>query len=111
MTHEELGGAGTHTGRSGVADQAFENDVEALTETRRFIDFLPPNNREQPPRWPTTDPVTRAEPSLDRLVPANPNKPYDMRELIAKVVGRGRLFRAEAFVCAEHHHRLRPHRW
>ena len=92
VTHEELGGAGTHTGRSGVADQAFENDVEALTETRRFIDFLPPNNREQPPRWPTTDPVTRAEPSLDRLVPANPNKPYDMRELIAKVVDEADFF-------------------
>ena len=92
VTHEELGGAGTHTGRSGVADAAFENDVDALAETRRFIDFLPANNRERPPTWPATDPVTRAESSLDRLVPANPNQPYDMRELIAKVVDEGDFF-------------------
>ena len=92
VTHEELGGAGTHTGRSGVADGAFENDVEALAETRRFIDFLPANNRERPPSWPSSDPVTRVEPSLDRLVPANPNKPYDMRELILKVVDEGDFF-------------------
>ena len=92
VTHEELGGAGTHTGRSGVADQSFDNDVEALAETRRYIDFLPANNRERPPTWPTTDPTTRAEPSLDRLVPANPNQPYDMKELIGKVVDEGDFF-------------------
>ena len=64
VTHEELGGAGTHTGRSGVADQSFDNDVEALAETRRYIDFLPANNREQPPTWPTTDPrPVRSPPS------------------------------------------------
>jgi propionyl-CoA carboxylase beta chain len=86
VTHEELGGAATHTARSGVADLAFDNDVEALEEARRFVDFLPANNRERPPARPTDDPPEREEPSLDSLVPANPTKPYDMRELILKVL-------------------------
>src|SRR5690349_16089869 len=85
VTQEELGGAITHTACSGVADLAFENDVEALIELRRFVDFLPPSNREKPPVRPTSDPAGRDEPSLDTLVPANPNKPYDMKELIEKV--------------------------
>jgi propionyl-CoA carboxylase beta chain len=86
VTQEELGGAVTHTTKSGVADCAFENDVEALLELRRFIDFLPANNREPPPARPTDDSPDRLEMSLDTLVPANPNKPYEMKELIAKVV-------------------------
>ena len=92
VTHEELGGAGTHTTKSGVADLAFENDVEALLETRRFIDFLPGSNLEAPPPRPCEDPVERDEPSLDSLVPADPAKPYDMKELIEKVVDEGDFF-------------------
>src|SRR5271156_3772635 len=92
VTQEELGGAITHTTRSGVADLAFENDVEALIETRRFVDFLPPSNREPPPTRPCADPVERAEPSLDSLVPSSPNKPYDIKELIEKVVDDGDFF-------------------
>jgi propionyl-CoA carboxylase beta chain len=92
VSQEELGGALTHTTRSGVADLAFENDVEALIELRRFIDFLPASNRAQPPLRPTTDPPDRVEPSLDMLVPGNPNKPYDMKELIEKVVDDGDFF-------------------
>ncbi|MGE0716974.1 MAG: acyl-CoA carboxylase subunit beta [Alphaproteobacteria bacterium] len=92
VTHEELGGAVTHTTRSGVADRAFENDVEALLELRRFIDFLPASNREKPPIRPSSDPVDRDEPSLDTLIPAAANKPYDMRELIGKVVDDGDFF-------------------
>src|SRR5690349_21767609 len=92
VTQEELGGAITHTARSGVADLAFENDVEALLELRRFVDFLPPSNREKPPVRPTSDPAGRDEPSLDTLVPANPNKPYDMKELIEKVVDDADFF-------------------
>ena len=92
VTQEELGGAVTHTTRSGVADLAFENDVEALLQLRRFIDFLPPSNREKPPSRPGWDSPEREEPSLDTLVPASPNKPYDMRELIAKVVDEGDFF-------------------
>jgi propionyl-CoA carboxylase beta chain len=92
VTHEDLGGASTHTRRSGVADLAFEDDVQALAETRRLIDFLPASNRSGVPERPTDDPIERDNPSLDTLVPANPNKPYDMFELIAKVVDEGDFF-------------------
>ncbi len=92
VTAEELGGALTHTSRSGVADLAFENDVEALLMLRRFLNFLPANNREKPPTWPTHDPAEREERSLDTLVPADPNHPYDMKELIRKVVDEEDFF-------------------
>ncbi|HZF36487.1 MAG TPA: acyl-CoA carboxylase subunit beta [Candidatus Angelobacter sp.] len=92
VTHEQLGGAVTHTTKSGVADNAFENDVEALLQLRRFFDFLPTSNREPPPTRPTADPAERDDLSLDTLVPINPNKPYDMRELILKVVDEGDFF-------------------
>jgi propionyl-CoA carboxylase beta chain len=96
VTQEELGGAITHTTRSGVADLAFENDVEALIELRRFVDFLPGSNRAPAPVRPTPnglgDPRDRVEASLDTLVPANPNKPYDMKELIEKIVDDGDFF-------------------
>ncbi|MHA1566156.1 MAG: acyl-CoA carboxylase subunit beta, partial [Alphaproteobacteria bacterium] len=92
VTHEDLGGASTHTTKSGVADLAFDNDLEALQQLRRFFDFLPANNCEKPPVWPTSDDPNRAEPSLDPLVPADPTKPYDMKELIHKVVDEGDFF-------------------
>ncbi len=92
VTQEELGGAVTHTTRSGVADLAFANDVEALLELRRFIDFLPASNRAPPPQRPTADPRDRAEPSLDTLVPGNPNRPYDIKELILKIVDEADFF-------------------
>ncbi len=92
VTAEELGGAVTHTGRSGVADLAFENDLEALLQLRRFVDFLPSSNREPPPMRPTEDPADRAEEALDTLIPDNPNKPYDMKELILKVADEGDFF-------------------
>ncbi|HQE37734.1 MAG TPA: acyl-CoA carboxylase subunit beta [Zoogloea sp.] len=96
VTAEELGGAVTHTTKSGVADLAFENDVEALAMLRRFMNFLPANNREQPPATPTNDPVDRFDYSLDTLVPDNPNKPYDMKELIIKVVDDNDFFELQA---------------
>jgi propionyl-CoA carboxylase beta chain len=92
VTQEELGGAITHTHRSGVADEAFENDVEALLRTRRFMGYLPSSNREKPPVIPTHDPVDRAEPSLETLVPSSPTKPYDMKELIVKLADEGEFF-------------------
>src|SRR5690606_17296218 len=92
VTQEQLGGAITHTTKSSVADNAFENDVEALAQTRRLFDFLPLSNREKPPVRETWDPITRQEASLDTLVPPNPNKPYDMKELIEKVVDEGDFF-------------------
>jgi len=92
VTHEELGGASTHSKKSGVADLAFENDVEALAEVRRLFDFLPLSNREKVPHRPTDDPVDRSEPSLDTLVPSDPKKPYDIKELIEKVVDDGDFY-------------------
>ena len=85
VTAEELGGASTHTKKSSVADGAFENDLEALAEIRRLMDFLPLNNREKAPVRPFFDDPNRIELSLDTLIPENPNTPYDMKELIVKV--------------------------
>ncbi|EKX58547.1 Propionyl-CoA carboxylase carboxyl transferase subunit [Rhodobacter sp. AKP1] len=85
VTAEELGGASTHTKKSSVADGAFENDVEALYEIRRLVDFLPLSNRTPAPVRPFFDDVARIEDSLDTLIPDNPNQPYDMKELILKI--------------------------
>jgi propionyl-CoA carboxylase beta chain len=97
VTHEEvsaedLGGATTHTTISGVADMAFNNDVEALLMLRRLYNYLPLNNREKPPVRPSGDPAERIDKSLDSLVPDNPNMPYDMKELILKTVDDGDFF-------------------
>ena len=92
VTADELGGATTHSTKSGVADLAFENDVEALLMTRRLVTFLPPDNRSKPPAWPTSDPMDRVERSLDSLVPHDTAKPYDMKELITKVADEGDFF-------------------
>jgi propionyl-CoA carboxylase beta chain len=92
VTQEELGGAVTHTTKSGVADVAFENDIEALLATRDFFDFLPLSNRHDLPTRPTADPYDRQDDSLDTLIPDSANKPYDMHELIRKVVDEGDFF-------------------
>jgi len=96
VTQEELGGAITHTSKSGVADLAFENDIETLLQLRRFYDFLPLNNREKAPQRPTNDTALRDDFSLDTLVPANSNKPYDIKELILKVCDEGDFFELQA---------------
>ena len=92
VSAEELGGARTHTTRSSVADAAFENDVEALIAVRRFFDFLPLNHKDKPPVRPFFDDPARLEPSLDTLVPENPNQPYDIKELIRKTADEGDMF-------------------
>ena len=92
VTQEELGGAITHTTKSSVADLALENDIEALLATRDFFDFLPLSNREHVPARPTEDPYDRLDHSLDTLIPDSANKPYDMKELINKVVDEGDFF-------------------
>ncbi len=95
VTQEELGGAVTHTAKSGVADVAFDNDIDALLAARDFIDFLPLSNREAVPERPTHDPWDRAEPSLDMLIPDSAAKPYDMHELIGKVLDEGDFFETQ----------------
>jgi propionyl-CoA carboxylase beta chain len=86
VTQEQLGGANVHTRKTGVADLAYDNDIQTLVQTRRLLNFLPLSNREAPPVIATSDPVDRIELSLNSLVPDNPNKPYDMKELILRVV-------------------------
>ncbi|HXF53795.1 MAG TPA: acyl-CoA carboxylase subunit beta [Hyphomicrobiaceae bacterium] len=98
VTADELGGAKVHTTKSAIADRAYDNDVEALLQMRRLMDFLPANNSSGVPVLPTRDPFDRSEPSLDTLIPDNPNKPYDIKELILKVVDEGDFFEIqEAF--------------
>ena len=92
ITAEELGGAITHSSKSGVADLAFETDIDALLNLRDFISFLPANNQEKPPILPTNDPSDRIESSLDSLIPDDPNKPYNMKELITKVADERNFF-------------------
>jgi propionyl-CoA carboxylase beta chain len=96
VTAEELGGASVHTTKSGISDGAFENDVECLLQIRRLLDFLPANCAAGVPEWPSFDDIERADKSLDTLVPDNPNKPYDIKELILKVVDEGDFFELSA---------------
>ena len=98
VTAEELGGASVHATKSSIADGVYDNDVETLLQMRRLIDFLPANSSSGVPEWPSFDDIARTDPSLDSLVPDNPNKPYDIKELILKVVDEGDFFElSEAF--------------
>ncbi|MGW8206692.1 MAG: acyl-CoA carboxylase subunit beta [Hyphomicrobiaceae bacterium] len=95
VTAEELGGAKVHTTKSSIADKAYENDVEALLQMRRLMDFLPANNLDGVPVLPTRDSADRIEASLDTIIPDNPNKPYDIKELIQKMVDEGDFFEVQ----------------
>ncbi|VVT06322.1 acyl-CoA carboxylase subunit beta [Erythrobacter sp. EC-HK427] len=92
VTQEELGGAVVHTTKTSVADLALENDIEALLAARELMGFLPASNQSELPELPTSDPWDRLEDSLDTLIPANANMPYDMHEVIGKVVDEGTFF-------------------
>ena len=96
VTPEELGGALTHATQSGVADFATDGEEQALRAIRELLSFLPANNLDDPPTVPTEDPVDRREAALASLVPDNPNKPYDMTELIRLVVDEGHFFEVQA---------------
>src|SRR6476659_4846943 len=92
VTAEELGGASVHTTKSSIADRAYDNDVEALLQMRRLIDFLPSSNTDDVPEWPSFDDAQRLDKSLDTLIPDTPNKPDDIKELIHKVADEGDFF-------------------
>ena len=92
VTHEQLGGAHLHSTKSGVADGAFNNDIECLQQIRRLFNFLPSSNIEGLPIVPSLDPADRVEMSLNNLVPDNPNKPYNVKNLIEKIVDEGDFF-------------------
>jgi propionyl-CoA carboxylase beta chain len=83
---EELGGAKTHNAKSGVAHLAFDNEMEALFEVRRLIDLLPSSNKAGAPLRDTYDSIDRTTPSLNKIIPENPNMSYDMKEIIMHVV-------------------------
>ncbi|MEM8573395.1 MAG: acyl-CoA carboxylase subunit beta [Pseudomonadota bacterium] len=95
VTAESLGGASVHTTKSSIADGAYDDDIEALLQMRRLMDFLPSSNLSGVPEMPTRDPWDREEISLNTLIPDNPNKPYDIKELIEKVVDEGDFFEVQ----------------
>jgi len=92
VTQEVLGGARTHSSISGVAHVAFQNDIEAIAAMREFYDFLPLSNKERPPIRVTDDPWDREEPLLDRIIPDDPNQPYDIKDVISRVVDESNFF-------------------
>jgi len=89
VTHEELGGAVSHTSKSGVAHFAMDSEAECFEQVRRLLSFLPQNNMEDPPRLASLDPPDRADPALADVIPDNPNQPYNMLDVISMVVDDG----------------------
>jgi propionyl-CoA carboxylase beta chain len=92
ITQEELGGADMHGKHTGVADMVYDNDIEALLQVRRLVNFLPLSNREKPPVRMTEDPADRVEMSLNTMIPDNANKPYDMNEILKRVIDEEDFF-------------------
>lgn len=92
ISFEDLGGAGVHAAKSGVAHFVLPNDILCLRHVRRLIDYLPSNNRQKPPFLDLSDPPDRTDPALDYLVPANPNQAYDMRVLIYSILDGAEFF-------------------
>lgn len=92
VTQEELGGATTHTKKTGVADLSFDNDIDLLLQVRRMVNFLPSSNISGVPARVTEDPADRVDLSLNTLIPDNPNKPYDMKQLVSRILDEGDLF-------------------
>ena len=92
---EELGGAMTHNSKSGVAHFAADDEEQCIEDVRYLMSFLPQNNLEKPPRLDTGDDPDRMDPDLDTLVPDNPNKPYDMREVVSRIVDDGEFFEVQ----------------
>lgn len=92
ISQEDLGGASVHSEKSGVAHLTFKSEIEALLQTRRLINFLPLSNQKKIPQLPSFDQADRVDVSLNTLVPTNPNQPYDMSELIDKILDEGDFF-------------------
>ncbi|MDR3218714.1 MAG: acyl-CoA carboxylase subunit beta [Dysgonamonadaceae bacterium] len=92
VTKNELGGSEIHTEKSGVAHFSTDNDIDCILKIRELMSFLPNNNMAEPPFVPTTDSPNRADPSLDLLIPVNPNQPYDIKELITSIADDGNFF-------------------
>ncbi|MGB5849191.1 MAG: acyl-CoA carboxylase subunit beta [Ignavibacteriaceae bacterium] len=104
VTFEDLGGAETHATKSGVAHFIYNNEVETLLNVRKLMSYIPLNYRDKPPEFELDESTVKPEPKLDKIVPANPNKPYDMKEIIKLVVDDNDFFEihkyyAENIIC------------
>ena len=104
VTFEDLGGAETHATKSGVAHFIYDNEVETLLNVRKLMSYIPLNYRDKPPEFELDESTVNPEPKLDKIVPANPNKPYDMKEIIKLVVDENDFFEvhkyyAENIIC------------
>lgn len=95
VTDEELGGASIHTSKSGVAHFAAENEEEGLMIIRKLLSYIPQNNMEDPPKTVCEDPIERLEDSLNQIIPDNPNKPYDVKDVIFSVVDNGEFLEVQ----------------
>jgi propionyl-CoA carboxylase beta chain len=95
VTKEQLGGAMTHNETSGVAHFLAHDDAECLSMVRELLSFMPSNNLDDPPRKLCTDPIDRSDAALDRIVPAQSNQPYDMKDVIHAVVDDGYFFEVQ----------------
>ena len=96
VSREELGGAATHSSRSGIAHLVTPDDESCLAQTRELLSFLPSNNMESPPRKESKDPIDRIEPDLEHMVPGEPDQPYDIKRVIGAVVDDGYFFEIQA---------------
>jgi propionyl-CoA carboxylase beta chain len=96
VTFDELGGADIHSSKSGVSHFACENEADALLKVRKLMSYIPSNNLDDPPEIEPTDPIDRMEQSLNGIVPENPNKPYDIKEVITRIVDDGDFFEIHA---------------
>lgn len=96
VTSEELGGAMVHASKSGVAHFACENEADTITKLKQMMRYIPQNNMEDPPFVECTDPLTREDDSLNKIVPENPNQPYDMKDVIGSIVDKGSFFEVHA---------------
>ena len=101
VTQEELGGAMTHASKSGVCHFTSPDDRACLALLRELLSFIPSNNLDDPPVKETSDPFDRADKKLDDLIPDNPNKPYDIKELITGVVDDRKFFGGPCEICDE----------
>ena len=95
VTQEELGGAGVHSTKSGVAHFAAEDEDEAMQTVKALLSFLPPNNREEAPFMDTSDPAGRYDDALNEIIPDNPNKAYDMYQVIGSIVDDGKFLEVQ----------------
>ena len=111
VSQEDLGGASVHSATSGVCHYVAENEADCMFLIRKMLGYIPQNNMEDPPFVKSIDDPLREDESLDTIIPENPNKPYDIKEVITRVVDNGEFFRDTRRLRAEHRRRLCPTRW